>query len=161
MNSESTNAAPTSEADALRRETDEAKAAVAGALDGLRDDLSAATDVRQWIRRHPWAAIGLAALGGFAAARDVGRSTCTPAATSKAEPAQPKAAATTEMQDGPQGSTYSVVMKWLLRPLWEIAQLWAERVLAQLAREILDRAGRPPAPSQGAEPQASAGNRDS
>jgi hypothetical protein len=46
----------------------EAKAALQNAVGDLRNGLASSADLRAWVRRYPWAAVGAAAVTGFAAA---------------------------------------------------------------------------------------------
>jgi hypothetical protein len=59
---------PKSEAAFLRAEAADARSAIAGALEDLRDGLGEAADIRVWTQEHPWAATGTAAAAGFALA---------------------------------------------------------------------------------------------
>jgi len=56
------------EADLLAHEAAVAQAAVLEALQDLKSGLATAADPRLWAQQHPWAAIGVAAAAGFAAA---------------------------------------------------------------------------------------------
>ena len=55
----------------MARQADEARQAISRAAGLIGKDLSAAMDPRLWTREHPWAALGMAAAGGFAAAAAV------------------------------------------------------------------------------------------
>jgi hypothetical protein len=56
------------EADLLAREAAAAQAAALGAIADLKAGLATAADPRLWAQQHPWAAVGIAAAAGFAAA---------------------------------------------------------------------------------------------
>jgi hypothetical protein len=70
-NSEKTSApaaAPLTETQFLARQTTDAKAAIARSLKDLEHELLATADPRAWMKVHPWATLGAAAIAGFAAA---------------------------------------------------------------------------------------------
>jgi len=52
----------------LARQSNDAKAAVARTLKELEQELLTTADPRAWMKVHPWATLGAAALAGFAAA---------------------------------------------------------------------------------------------
>ncbi|MBI3461787.1 MAG: hypothetical protein HY000_01830 [Planctomycetes bacterium] len=56
------------EADLLAHEAAAAQAAALGAIQDLKTGLATAADPRLWAEQHPWAAVGIAAAAGFAAA---------------------------------------------------------------------------------------------
>jgi hypothetical protein len=60
-----------SEAEFLAQEIAEAKAALSRAVTELKLDAASAGDLRKWTQRYPWAAVGTAAVVGFAAAAAV------------------------------------------------------------------------------------------
>jgi len=71
MNEASTSAAEkpeSSEAEYLRRQADEAKAALVRSLGEARSALTGALDPREVTRSHPFVAVGSAAVAGFVAA---------------------------------------------------------------------------------------------
>jgi hypothetical protein len=57
-----------SEAEYLARESAATKAALARTLEDLKKSVRTGADLRMWVRRHPWAALGAAAVAGFSAA---------------------------------------------------------------------------------------------
>jgi hypothetical protein len=57
-----------SEAAFLTRESELTRQALARTLDELKSSLRTTADLRVWTRRHPWAALGIAAAAGFSAA---------------------------------------------------------------------------------------------
>jgi hypothetical protein len=59
------------ESDFLQLEATRARDAIEETLRRLKGDLEHAADVRVWTRRYPWAALGVAAVAGFAAATAV------------------------------------------------------------------------------------------
>jgi hypothetical protein len=60
-----------SEVDYLNREISEARAALSKTVAGLKSVCAASVDPREWIIRYPWAAMGIATLAGFTAAKVV------------------------------------------------------------------------------------------
>lgn len=56
------------ETEFLAREVADAKAALVGAMTGVRAGALESLDLRAWARQYPWAALGAAAVTGFAAA---------------------------------------------------------------------------------------------
>jgi hypothetical protein len=60
-----------SEADFLEREVADAKAALSHAVADLRNGVKSSADLRLWVKHYPWAAMGAAAVAGFAAATAV------------------------------------------------------------------------------------------
>lgn len=56
------------ESDVLAREAAAAQAAAVQAIGDLKASLVQAADPRLWAQQHPWAAVGVAAVAGFAAA---------------------------------------------------------------------------------------------
>jgi hypothetical protein len=64
-----------SEIDYLNREITDARAALSKTVAGLKHRYAASVDAREWIKRYPWSAMGVATVAGFAAATVV-----TPAA---------------------------------------------------------------------------------
>jgi hypothetical protein len=60
-----------SEADYLAREAADAKAALVNSIADLRIGVLKSADLRAWVKHYPWAAIGTAAVTGFAAATAV------------------------------------------------------------------------------------------
>jgi hypothetical protein len=56
------------ETELLATEAAAARAAVLQVIGDLKSGLSTAADPRLWARQHPWAAVGVAAVAGFAAA---------------------------------------------------------------------------------------------
>jgi len=56
------------ESDVLAREAAAAQAAAIRAIGDLKTSLVHAADPRLWAQQHPWAAVGVAAVAGFAAA---------------------------------------------------------------------------------------------
>jgi hypothetical protein len=57
-----------SEADFLKRQADDAQAAIKRALEDLKSSLAKGVDVRLWAKEHPLATAAVAAVAGFAAA---------------------------------------------------------------------------------------------
>jgi len=57
-----------SESEYLARESALTRAALVRTFDDLKKSLRMSADVRIWTRRHPWAALGVAAVAGFSAA---------------------------------------------------------------------------------------------
>jgi hypothetical protein len=57
-----------SEADYLARESELTKLALTRTLEDLKSSLRSTADLRLWTRKHPWAALGIAAAAGFSAA---------------------------------------------------------------------------------------------
>src|SRR3954471_18982522 len=57
-----------SESEFLAAQSADAKQAVLDSIDELKDSLAQAADYKVWTRQHPWAAVGIAAVAGFAAA---------------------------------------------------------------------------------------------
>jgi hypothetical protein len=57
-----------SEAQFLQAQADQAAAALSGAFAALKADLAKGADPRAWAHQYPWAAVGAAAVAGFAAA---------------------------------------------------------------------------------------------
>jgi hypothetical protein len=56
-----------SEADFLAREVENAKTALVNTLADLKNGLTTSADLRLWVKRYPWAALGAATVAGFAA----------------------------------------------------------------------------------------------
>jgi hypothetical protein len=56
-----------SEADYLRQQSAQAKAAIAGAFSELKADLAKGVDPRIWMKTHPWITLASAAAAGFGA----------------------------------------------------------------------------------------------
>lgn len=63
-----TTAKPQTSAQLAAQESREARDAMFAALDDLKQSAASAADPRLWTREHPWAAVGIAAAAGFAAA---------------------------------------------------------------------------------------------
>jgi hypothetical protein len=57
-----------SESEYLTRESALTRAALACTFEDLKKSLRTSADLRLWTRRHPWAALGVAAVAGFSAA---------------------------------------------------------------------------------------------
>jgi hypothetical protein len=57
-----------SESAFLTRESELTRVALARTLEELKASLRTSADLRVWTRRHPWAALGVAAAAGFSAA---------------------------------------------------------------------------------------------
>ena len=111
-------AAPT-EAAHLEREAAQARAALRGAIEDLKQSLYHAADPRVWTEKYPLAGVGVAAAAGFAAAalmKEAADEAMTPAPAvdrSAAAPGQPAAQA--------PPAAHSALHS-LLTPLWDIAQ---------------------------------------
>jgi hypothetical protein len=59
---------PADEAEVIRREAEQARAALRESLEQLQSSLKTAADVRLWTQHHPWVSVGVAAVAGFAVA---------------------------------------------------------------------------------------------
>ena len=66
--SRNTDEADLPETEFLAREVADAKAALLDAVAGLKSGAAESLDLRVWARQYPWAALGVAAVAGFAAA---------------------------------------------------------------------------------------------
>jgi len=62
---------PSTEAEYLQQQAALAKAALAGTLASLKDDLGETVDLRLWTKQHPWIMSMAAAVAGFATAAAV------------------------------------------------------------------------------------------
>lgn len=116
-------AAPT-EAALLECEAAQARAALRGAIEDLKQSLRHAADPRVWTEKHPWAGVGLAAAAGFGAAaliKEAAAEAVAPAAVTSAPAAAQNAAAPEQpaAQAPPAGHS---ALHSLLTPLWDIAQ---------------------------------------
>jgi hypothetical protein len=57
-----------SELDYLNQEISDARAALSKTVAGLKNSCAASVDAREWIKRYPWAAMGIATVAGFTVA---------------------------------------------------------------------------------------------
>lgn len=123
------------ELELLALEAENAKAAIVATLHDLKNNLQSAADVERWAREHPWMAVGLASLAGFAAANalkegvlhtsDLGGASMSPEAKGVAEPASDAANPTT-----PQAGRWA----WLAQPVFELLKIAVEKYAAALAQ---------------------------
>lgn len=60
-----------SEAAYLRQETVCARQAISGAVDRLRNHAREIAQSKQWVEKHPWLSVGVAAFSGFVVAKAV------------------------------------------------------------------------------------------
>ena len=71
MSTSEPRAANSTEREYLAHEAADAKTAMSRTLESLKASLAASADLRLWVSQHPWASIGIAVVGGFAAATAV------------------------------------------------------------------------------------------
>ncbi len=116
-----------SEAEFLAHEAERAQAAIANTLDELKRSIETAVDPVRWAKEHPWAALGIAAVSGFAAATIVTPSpgqgvlekwsqTLGPSSNGHAEQPAPAPAA-----PPPQQAQSSIWMK-LMEPIADVVK---------------------------------------
>ena len=125
-----------SESAFLGQEADAAKAAVVESLRNLQNDLKAATDLRSWAREHPWLAVGIASLAGFAAAaavRTAGENASPPNADGRQSPAAPDFAEHGASVRPATASTLASAFSWLVAPLLDVLKTALEKFLASVS----------------------------
>jgi ElaB/YqjD/DUF883 family membrane-anchored ribosome-binding protein len=115
------------EADFLKQESAEAKQAMAHTVQELKDSLRTAADLKLWTRQHPWAAVGVAAVAGFAVANAV-----TPSKHEHAPP--PPWMAYGNGQAAPAGAPHAAksygALNSLLAPLFDMAKVALQSTIA-------------------------------
>ncbi len=124
---------PLTEAALLDQEAREAQAAIVRTLRALEHDLTSA-DVRGWTREHPWAAVGIASLAGFAAAAGLTTAARQPGERESQGPllgqgvgqSCPAASASRESVRGAR-------LDWLMEPLFDLLRVSVERFVASWA----------------------------
>jgi hypothetical protein len=138
------------ESDFLQLEGTRAREAIDETLRRLKDDLERAADVRLWTRRYPWAALGAAAVAGFAAATAVvpvrGQSLKEKLTGNGSDPNE-QGPQQTEAKQAAVGSGVGVM---LLTSLFDLAKI-------AVAKSVAAAAQPPPAPAPEPDP---AGCRD-
>jgi hypothetical protein len=139
-----------SEAEFLEREVTEAKADLQNALSGLKSGLTSSADLRAWVKRYPWAALGTAAAAGFAAGTAV---TPLPRRTLEKQLSECSTIGQADREAGatvsPRASApakRSVVSDKLITSLFDLAKFALQSVILATLR--------PPAPQQDGEAAA-------
>src|SRR5689334_5167516 len=56
------------ESEFLKRQSNDARAAISRAMRDVQHEIAQSADPRAWMKVHPWATLGVAAVAGFAAA---------------------------------------------------------------------------------------------
>ena len=137
-----------SEPDFLDREAETAKAAVLRTLGDLHRGLASATDLRAWTREHPWLAIGIAALAGFAAATVAGAPAEKPPAPPESPDPRPRDAEPAQAPR-PRASFLEGSFDWLTVPLSDLLKTAVAKFIATVRQAPAPSAEDPAASSQG------------
>jgi hypothetical protein len=120
-----------SEAAFLSQEAARAKAAIVKSLHAIREDVRNAADFGGWAREHPWIAVGIASLAGFAVAAAMrspqGKTGRPPVEDSESPP--PDGAPQEKSSVRP---TPADALGWLVTPLSILLHTVAERFIAAL-----------------------------
>lgn len=137
-----------SEADFLGEEAQRAKAAVVRSLREIQEDLKAAVDIREWAREHPWMAVGIASLAGFAAAAASrpAEDAPEPSADGQAEPASTVSGKQASAARSETWHALGAALGWLAVPLADLVKTAVEKFISSV-KPATDPGARPPQPA--------------
>jgi hypothetical protein len=132
-----TNPIELSESEYLAREVAEAKSELENALAGLKSGVASSADLRAWVKRYPWAALGTAVVAGFAAGTAVAparneslqEKISRLATNGQVEATEPRAKPT-----APEPATRSLIFDKLLTSLFDLAKFAIQSVILATLR---------------------------
>jgi hypothetical protein len=142
--------------DYLANQISDARLALESTLDDLTLDLARAADVRRWVRRYPWAALGTALVAGFTLAHVVTKSkrrdeAAAAADTSQEPPAEhvvEAAAAKPTKKSPPRQEPAGGWRTAIINALFDILRLAVTQFVSASVRQAASSASHPrPTPS--------------
>jgi hypothetical protein len=139
----------TSSSEYLAAQIADARLALESTLDDMTLDLARAADLRRWVRRYPWAALGTALVAGFTVAHIVTKSKRrheAAATTDEQPPAERVSEAAAAQPVKKSRASHEPVGGWraaILYALFDILRLAVTQFVAASVRQAASKASHP------------------
>ena len=136
--------------DYLANQISDARHALESTLEDLTLDLASAADLRRWVRRYPWAALGTALVAGFTVAHFAMRSKRSDNSAGNREPdGRPAAKTVEQFASGQTAKTSSPTEPpggWrtaMINALFDILRVAVTQFVTASVRQVASRTPRP------------------
>lgn len=149
--------------DYLADQIADARLALESTLDDLTLDLSQAADVRRWVRRYPWAALGTALVAGFTIGHVITKSRTPAKDELPTEPAEEPirrhssntSSTTVAGESSARPESSGTWRTMILSALFDILRLAVTQIVSASVRQAASRSAQPHAPAGNDNPEAS------